>query len=64
MRFSWRAQEEGLMFGIRLGKFKKNADTTKEGNVPRVVILGGGHGGVYAALELQKAARRGEIEFP
>ena len=44
------------MFGIRLGKFKRNADPTSEGNVPRVVILGGGHGGVYAALELQKSA--------
>ena len=30
---------------------------------PRVVILGGGYGGVYAALELQKAARRGRIDL-
>ncbi len=30
---------------------------------PRVVILGGGYGGVYAALGLQKAARRGQIEL-
>lgn len=30
---------------------------------PRVVILGGGYGGIYAALELQKAAKRGEIEL-
>ena len=30
---------------------------------PRVVILGGGYGGVYAALKLQKAARRGRIEL-
>ena len=29
---------------------------------PRVVILGGGYG-VYAALGLQKAARRGQIEL-
>ena len=29
---------------------------------PRVVILGGGYGGIYTALGLQKAARRGEIE--
>jgi NADH dehydrogenase len=27
----------------------------------RVVILGGGYGGTYAAIELQKAAKRGEI---
>ncbi len=30
---------------------------------PRVVILGGGYGGVYAALGLQKAARQGQIEL-
>ena len=30
---------------------------------PRVVILGGGYGGVYTALALQKAARRGQIEL-
>ena len=30
---------------------------------PRVVVLGGGYGGVYAALKLQKAAKRGEIEL-
>ena len=30
---------------------------------PRVVILGGGYGGVYTALGLQKAARRGLIEL-
>ncbi len=30
---------------------------------PRVVVLGGGYGGIYAALELQKAARRGQIEL-
>ncbi len=29
---------------------------------PRVVILGGGYGGIYTAMGLQKAARRGEIE--
>ena len=29
----------------------------------RVVILGGGYGGVYTALGLQKAARRGQIEL-
>jgi len=28
-----------------------------------VVILGGGYGGVYAALALPKAARRGQIEL-
>ena len=30
---------------------------------PRVVVLGGGYGGVYTALKLQKAAKRGEIEL-
>ena len=30
---------------------------------PRVVFLGGGYGGIYAALKLQKAARRGQIEL-
>ncbi len=30
---------------------------------PRVVILGGGYGGVYTALGLQKAARRGRIHL-
>ena len=30
---------------------------------PRVVVLGGGNGGVYAALGLQKAARKGRIEL-
>lgn len=30
---------------------------------PRVVILGGGYGGIYAALKLQKAARRRQIEL-
>ena len=30
---------------------------------PRVVVLGGGYGGVYAALKLQKAAKRGDIEL-
>ena len=30
---------------------------------PRVVILGGGYGGVYVALALKKAARRGQIEL-
>ena len=35
----------------------------KSQNTPRVVILGGGYGGVYAALGLQKAARRGHIDL-
>ena len=43
--------------------FKRRSNATSEDNVPRVVILGGGYGGVYAALELQKAAKRGEIEL-
>ncbi|MCZ6615410.1 MAG: NAD(P)/FAD-dependent oxidoreductase, partial [Chloroflexi bacterium] len=30
---------------------------------PRVVILGGGYGGVYTALNLKKAARRGQIHL-
>ena len=30
---------------------------------PRVVILGGGYGGVYTALALQRAARQGRIEL-
>jgi NADH dehydrogenase len=30
---------------------------------PRVVVLGGGYGGVYTALKLQKAAKRGAIEL-
>lgn len=30
---------------------------------PSVVILGGGYGGIYAALQLQKAAKRGEIKL-
>ena len=30
---------------------------------PRVVILGEGCGGIYTALKLQKAARRGQIEL-
>ena len=33
------------------------------GRTPRVVILGGGYGGIYTALKLQKAAKRGEIEL-
>ena len=34
-----------------------------EGDPPRVVIMGGGYGGIYAALKLQKAARRGRIHL-
>ncbi len=30
---------------------------------PKVVILGGGYGGIYTALKLQKAARRGRIHL-
>ena len=33
------------------------------GSPPKVVILGGGYGGVYAALRLDGAARRGRIEL-
>ena len=32
-------------------------------DAPSVVILGGGYGGIYAALELQRAAKRGEINL-
>ena len=32
-------------------------------NLPRVVILGGGYAGVYAALKLEKAARKGHIDL-
>jgi hypothetical protein len=35
----------------------------KDQRPPRVVILGGGYGGVYAALKLQNAARKGQIEL-
>lgn len=31
-------------------------------DIPRVVILGGGYGGVYTALGLEKAAKRGHIK--
>ena len=41
--------------------YKKNGTGTQ--SPPRVVILGGGYGGVYAALELEKAARQGQIEL-
>ena len=38
-------------------------NTARQGGPPRVVILGGGYGGVYTALGLQKAARRGRIQL-
>ena len=38
-------------------------NTAREGGPPRVVILGGGYGGLYTALGLQKAARRGRIQL-
>ena len=43
--------------------FSRFRRTERKGPVPSVVILGGGYGGVHAALELQRAARRGEIEL-
>ena len=43
--------------------FRRMKRAERTGPVPSVVILGGGYGGVYAALELQPAARRGEIEL-
>ena len=39
------------------------ADMARQGGPPRVVILGGGYGGVYTALRLQRAARRGRIQL-
>ena len=36
---------------------------TRAGDPPSVVILGGGYGGIYAALNLQKAAKNGEIRL-
>ena len=38
-------------------------NTAREGGPPRVVILGGGYGGLYTALGLQKAARKGRIHL-
>ncbi len=43
--------------------FSRFRRAERKGPVPSVVILGGGYGGVYAALELQSAAKRGEIEL-
>ena len=40
----------------------KNTPPTKI-TPPRVVVLGGGYGGVYTSLRLQKAAKRGDIEL-
>ena len=38
-------------------------ERSKSRQKPRVVIVGGGYGGVYAGLRLERAARRGEIEL-
>ena len=43
------------------GLFRRKREVVQ--NPPRVVVLGGGYGGVYAALHLEKAARRGQIEL-
>ena len=43
--------------------FRRMKRAERTGPVPSVVILGGGYGGVHAALELQPAAKRGEIEL-
>jgi NADH:ubiquinone reductase (H+-translocating) len=40
-----------------------NANKRENQNPPKVVILGGGYGGVHAALKLEKAARRGQIDL-
>ncbi len=51
--------EEGVVKMARASEGTRSEDRSP----PRVVILGGGYGGVYAALNLQKAARRGQIEL-
>ena len=38
-------------------------NSSNDDHPPRVVILGGGYGGVHTALRLQKAARQGKIEL-
>lgn len=43
--------------------FSRFRRAERRDSVPSVVILGGGYGGVHAALELQPAAKRGEIEL-
>ncbi len=43
--------------------FSRFRHAERGGHVPSVVILGGGYGGVHAAIELQRAAKRGEIEL-
>ncbi len=47
-------------WGAMFSRFRR---AERKGPVPSVVILGGGYGGVHAALELQSAAKRGEIEL-
>ena len=46
-----------------LGGVSDKKTTRQVQAAPRVVILGGGYGGIYTAMELQKAARRGQIEL-
>jgi len=48
---------------VTQGNAPKEDNTAKGGSPPRVVILGGGYGGVYTVLGLQKAARRGLIHL-
>ena len=44
--------------------FKRSTRKPPDGQgPPRVIILGGGYGGVYTSLALQNAARRGEVEL-
>ena len=38
-------------------------EQTQNQQPPRVVILGGGYAGIYTALGLQRATRRGKIEL-
>ena len=42
---------------------KVEPEITGDHRPPRVVLLGGGYGGVYTGLGLGKAARRGQIEL-
>jgi NADH dehydrogenase len=44
-----------------VGLFRSKRDFAQD--PPKVVVLGGGYGGVYTALHLEKAARRGQIEL-
>src|SRR5918992_2288273 len=51
-----------LKGGLHMFRASKN-DQGENQSRPKVVILGGGYGGVYAALKLEKAARKGQIDL-